>query len=144
MFTFKLQAVLDCRKAIEEKVLLEFSEKKRWLVREKEALETLREEKMRLINDLKTMGNTTIHDVLLYTSYIKQLQEKEKKQEALTSQISLELEDMRRELLEAMKKRKAMEILKARNVQAYQAEVMISERKELDETAVQRFGRRPR
>jgi flagellar export protein FliJ len=144
MFTFGLQTVLDCRKTIEEKILVEFSEQKRRLEREKEALGKLGKERSLLIVQLKKKQETVLSaaDIALYVSCIKKLQEEEEAQQALIREVTIGLEIKREELLEAVKKAKMMETLKSQQSQEYETGIMELERKASDEMAILRFGRR--
>lgn len=144
MFNFGLQSVLDCRNAIEEKILVEFSEQKRRLEREKENLSKLRKERMLLVEQFKKKQEVVLSaaDIALYVSCIKKVQEKEEDQQGLVRDVMIGLEIKREELLEAVKKAKMMETLKSQQLQEYEANVMDRERKASDEIAIIRFDRR--
>lgn len=136
--------MLDCRKTIEEKVLVEFSEQKRRLEREKEVLGKLRQERILLVAQLKKKQETVLSaaDIALYVSCIKRFQENEEAQQGLIQEVMNGLEIKREELLEAVKKAKMMEILKSQQLQEHETGIMDLERKASDEMAILRFGRR--
>ncbi|MBI4632620.1 MAG: flagellar export protein FliJ [Deltaproteobacteria bacterium] len=144
MFNFGLQSVLDCRKAVEEKVLVEFSEQKRRLEREKEILAKLRKERMLLIEQFKQKQKTVLNaaDIALYISCIIKLQEREADQQGLVREVIAGLEIKREELLEAVKKAKIMETLRSQQLQEYETNILTLERKASDEMAILRFDRR--
>ncbi len=144
MFNFGLQPVLDCRKAIEEKILVEFSEQKRRLEREKATLTKLRKERMLLVEQLKKKQEIMLSaaDIALYISCIQKLREKENDQQGLVREVMICLESKREELLEAVKKAKMMETLKSQQLQEYEANIIALERKAFDEMAILRFERR--
>jgi flagellar export protein FliJ len=144
MFDFGLQSVLDCRKAIEEKILVEFSEQKRRLEREKEILAKLRKEEMLLVERLKKKQKTVLAaaDIALSISCIRRLREKEGDQQGLIREVMTGLEIKRDELLEAVKKAKMMETLRSQQLQEYESGILALERKASDEMAILRFGRR--
>jgi flagellar protein FliJ len=144
MFAFKLQSVLDYRKKIEEKILGEYSEKKRELEKEELILKNLMMERESLIDELRKMENKSIHvdDISLYVSYVKQVRENEQKQKKVVEQIKEQLETTVKELLEALKKVKVMEKLKERNIQEYESAARALEQKNSDEMSVLKFGRR--
>jgi len=144
MFVFSLQSVLDYRKNIEEKILGEFSEKKRELELEELKLINLINERANLIGELRKMQNKSlpVDDIARYISYVEQVRENEKNQSITIAQVSEQLETKRKELLEAVKKRKIMEKLKERHAEEYASAERASEQKNSDEMAVLRFGRR--
>lgn len=146
MFVFSLQAVLDYRKNIEEKILGEFSEKKRELELEELKLQNLIKEWSNLIGELRKMQNKSLHvdDLSRYVSYVEQVRENEDKQNIIIAQVSEQLENKRKELLEAVKKRKVIEKLKERHAEEYEDAARAFEQKNSDEMAVLKFGRRGR
>lgn len=146
MFVFSLQAVLDYRKTIEEKILGEFSEKKRELELEELKLQSLIKEWSNLIGELRKMQNKSMHvdDISRYVSYVERVRENENKQHVIIAQVSGQLEAKRMELLEAVKKRKVIEKLRERHAEEYEDAARAFEQKNSDEMAVLKFGRRGR
>jgi flagellar FliJ protein len=144
MFKFRLETVLNARKAFEDKLLREFSEKKRELEKEKQVLETLKEERQQSIDHLKRMPDqtVTVAEIAMYTSYIEFLQGRVDYQLMVVSKGQDALEAKRQEVLEAVMKRKVMENLKERAHREYQANIELQERKALDEISLQGFSRR--
>ncbi len=144
MFVFQLQTVLDYRKNIEEKILNEFSQKKRELATEELRLKNLIQERENLIGELREMQNKSlpVDYIARNVSYVEQVRENEKKQSVIIVQVSEQLEAKRKELLEAVKKTKIMEKLKERHAEEYEGDVRAFEQKNSDEMAVLKFGRR--
>lgn len=144
MFVFPLQTVLDYRKNIEERILNAFSEKKRELEMEEIKLQNMIEEKSFIIGQLREMQNQSLHidDIARHVSYIERIRENEKKQNMVIAQASRQLEAKRMELLEAVKKRKVIEMLKDRHAEEYANAERALEQKKSDEMAVVKFGRR--
>ena len=144
MFKFRLETVLNARKAFEDKLLREFSEKKRELEKEKQVLETLKEERQQSIDHLKSMSAQAVNvaEIGMYTSYIEFLQGRVDHQQMVVSKGREALEAKRQEVLEAIMKRKIMENLKEREYREYQANIELQERKALDEISLQGFSRR--
>ncbi len=144
MFVFSLQSVLDYRNNIEEKILGEFSEKKRELELEELRLINLITERANLIDELRKMQNKPlpVDDIARYISYVEQVRENEEKQRITIAHVSEQLETKRNELLEAVKKRKIMEKLKERHAEEYVIAARAFEQKNSDEMAVLKFGRR--
>lgn len=143
MFQFKLQAVLDYRKVLEEKVMLECAEVKRRLDDERNTLQKLRREVSDLLSQLKSKGETRLSapDVSFYLSYINHLKGEERRQGGVVSRIGEELEEKRAELAEAAGKRRILEIMREKRFREYRTDMNNREQKELDETAVLRSGR---
>jgi len=143
MFVFPLQTVLDYRKNIEEKILHEFSEKKRELELEELKLQYLIKEWSNLIGELRKMQNKSLHvdDIARYVSYVEQVKENEKKQNIIIVKVSEQLEAKRMELLDAVKKTKVILRLKERQTEEYEDAQRAFEQKNSDEMAVLKYGR---
>jgi len=144
MFIFKMQSVLDYRKHMEGKILDVFSEIKRELEREKEHLKKIMQAKEDNVARLRKMSNETVRaeDIARSVSYIEQLRQDEKKQRIVIDNIKNKLEDKRKELVEAVKKRKVMEKLKENYLREYEEEFLALEQKNSDEISVLKYGRR--
>jgi flagellar protein FliJ len=144
MFVFKLQSVLDYRENIEEKILNEFSEKKRELEIEELRLKSLIQERENLIGELRKMQDKSVRvdDIARCVSYVEKIRENEEKQIKVITQVREQLEAKRKELLEAVKKTKIMKKLKNRHAEEYADSLRAFEQKNSDEMAVLRFGRR--
>jgi flagellar FliJ protein len=144
MFVFRLQSVLDYRKNIEEKILGEFSEKKRQLEMEELRLNNLIMERENLIDELRKMQERSLHadEIARYVSYIEQVRDNEEKQKKVIAQVKEQLEVIRKELLEAVRKEKVMEKLKERHTEEYEGAMRALEQKNSDEMSVLKFGRR--
>jgi len=143
MFHFKLQPVLDYRKQIEEQFLSEFADAKRRLKYEKERLDLLESKKKDLITQLESMGegNVTVADISLCRSYLKRIRDDESCQREVVLQLDGDLEDKRIKLVDAIKKRKVLEIIKEKKTEEYRTNLIHNERKELDEFGITRSGR---
>jgi flagellar export protein FliJ len=135
---------LDFRKNVEEKILGEFSEKKRELELEELKLQNLTREWFNLIGELKKMQNKAvpIGDISRYVAYIDQVKENESRQKIKIAEVAGQLEIKRIELLDAVRKTKIMEKLKQRHTKKYEDDERVSEQKKSDEMAVLKFGRR--
>jgi flagellar FliJ protein len=143
MFVFKLQAVLDTKKIIEEQKLTEFSAKKNQLNEEQNVLEDIQRERILLIDQLRDSQHLIRHlrDIELQITYIDICTEKEKKQQRVVAVVTNEVEEKRVALLEAMKERKVLENLKNRDMEEYRSSEAMQERITTDETAILRFRR---
>ncbi len=143
MFIFKLQSVLEYRINMEEKILNEFSEKKRELDMERTRMKFLVKQRATLIAELRTMQDKSLpaDDFAIYISYVKQVRENEKKQKIVIHQVKEQLESKRKELVEAVKQRKIMEKLKQQHMEEYNNNLRNLEQKASDEMSVLKFGR---
>ena len=144
MFVFRFQTVLDFRKNVEEKILGEFSEKKRQLEFEELKLQNLMKEWTALLGELKKMQNKAVPvgDIARYVAYIDQIKENENRQKIKIAEVSGQLETKRIELLDAVRKTKIMEKLKQRHAKEYKDDERALEQKNSDEMAVLKFGSR--
>lgn len=143
MFQFKLQAVLDYRRLLEEKVMFECAEVKRRLDDERDTLKKMRREVADLLSQLRSRGEHRLSapDVSFYLSYINYLKGEGNRQEGVVSRIGEELEKKRAELAEAAGKRRILEIMREKRFQEYRIDMNDREQKELDEMAILRSGR---
>lgn len=143
MFVFKLQAVLDTKKILEERKLTEFSEKKNQLNEEKKVLNTIQQERILLVDQLRDSQHLIRHmrDIELQITYIDVCKEKEKRQKKVIDGVTKEVEERRIALMEAMKERKVMENLKDRDMEEFKDSEVMQERIATDETAILRFRR---
>lgn len=140
MFQFRLQPVLDYRKALEDKLMLEFADVKRRLDGERETLERMRCEVTDLVSQLKARGERRLSapDVSFYLSYINYLRGEEKRQAEIVSRVGEELEEKRTELVEAAGKRKILEVIKEKQLKDYRITLTRREQKEMDEASILR------
>ena len=144
MFIFKLQSVLNYRKAVEEKRLLEFFEEKKRLAEETKRLEQMRCDAEDLLDQLRKKQFRILDssEIALCLSYIKHVMEKEHIQEDLVTKVNDDFENKKGALLEAVKNRKIMDTLKEKKFQSYKENIAAFERKTDDETAMLRFARK--
>ncbi|MBU8849543.1 MAG: flagellar export protein FliJ [Desulfobacterales bacterium] len=143
MFNFNLQPVLDYRKQLEEKLMLEFAEIKRLFNCEKETLKKLKKERAGLIFQLRKMGENRLSaaDASNYLSYITRIKDDENHREKIICKIEKELKEKRSELVDASKKKRILEILKEKKLKEYRLSLISREQKELDESWLLRFDR---
>ena len=144
MFRFRFEQVLNVRKLAEEQVMQEFSEQVRGLEREKDHLRSIRGEKAGVLEELmrRQAGNMNAAEIGLTFDYIKNLRQREVAQVVLIADREKSLEAKREELLEAVKGRKIMEILKQKKHDQYWKEWNHRESVELNEQGITRFLKR--
>lgn len=116
----------------------EFAEIKRRLNLEMSVLNDVRIKILQLIRDLRDRGKSTLRpgDISVYMGYIECLKKDEKKRETMIERIENELDRERAELMEAVKKRKILEIVKEKKLQDYKVALNEREKKELDELGI--------
>lgn len=143
MFHFRLQPVLDYRKLLEEKLMLECADIRKRLDEERETLVRLRREMADLISQLKERGDQRLSaaDVSFYLSYINYMRGEGNRQEGVIARVGEELDEKRTELVDAAGKRRILEIIKEKKLEEYRAALNDREQKELDEAVILRSGR---
>lgn len=145
MFRFRLESVLNYRRTIEENLLKELSELRRQLSLEEDRLKMMIFEKDRHINDLGSLqkGGVTlqIEDIKLYFSYLNGLEIKIKNQADIIKKCQDRVDKKLAEVVDAMKNRKILEVIKERGYREYTREINLKEQRLLDEIAVNRFTR---
>jgi len=100
-----------------------------------EKLSSLRTEKKRSQSQLgKNKGNTA-----LYLLYLDNLSERLSSQSILIKELRVEIEEARQLLLQSSKSRKVVEKLLDREIKNYMQNMIIQERKHLDEITSIRF-----
>lgn len=145
MFRFRLESVLNYRRTIEENLLKELSELRRQLSLEEDRLKMMIFEKDSHINDLGSLqkGGVTlqIEDIKLYFSYLNGLEIKIKNQGDIIKRCQERVDKKLIEVIDAMKNRKILEVIKERGYREYTREINFKEQRLLDEIAVNRFTR---
>jgi len=116
----------------------------RGLEREKDHLRSIRGEKAGVLEELmrRQAGNMNAAEIGLTFDYIKNLRQREVAQVVLIADREKSLEAKREELLEAVKGRKIMEILKQKKHDQYWKEWNHRESVELNEQGITRFLKR--
>ena len=144
MFKFKLQSVLEYRLNVEEKIVGEYSEIRRRLETEKELLKALIKEREGMLNELRQVKSTILRaqDIASRVSYIEAIRLKELNQTNVIHEVAGLVESKRKELVEAVKKRKVLENLRDRQSEEYRKNMSDLEQKNSDEMSVLKFGRR--
>ena len=142
MFRFEMEAVLNYRTQLEEQCQLAFSNAMKRLQIARSVLEDLKKEKNALIRHLVKMQANTLHPDMIqrHFAFIEYLKCKEEKQVAIICKAEEEANAKREDLLEAVKKRKAMETLREKRMAEYIFETAAKDRKELDDFAIIKFG----
>lgn len=142
MYAFELQPLLDARQAQEEQKQRELAEALRYCESQQAILEGIRNSRMQMIAEYRALEGQTVSSLqlMLYSENIAQYREKEDAQRECCRQAEVDAEEKRLSLIEATKQKKILEKLKEKRLLAYQQELSRKENKELDETAILRFG----
>lgn len=142
MFKFRLQTVLEYRKIIEEKMQVRFSETARRLDLENRRLEGIRQERCNMVGILKGLQESArpVKDITLIVNYIDELRTRENRQREVVFDVSKELETKRKDLVESVQKRKILEKLKEKDLEAYHSRLAEQDRKVMDEMGINRFN----
>jgi flagellar FliJ protein len=142
-FRFRLETVLKHRERIEDERQRELAMK----LREKMILldqlrlmqQTISQSKRDLSDGL--VGEVDLARVAQFTRYSAHVAQKAQAIVARVAGLEREIEIARQRLLDATKARKAMELLRQRHWERWQHEETRRETAQLDDLAVQRFGR---
>lgn len=143
MFTFKLQALLDHRKEIEETILMKIAEIERRLREKEEALRVLKEKRRDVMERMKKKGTKGLQasSLSVFYNFIDYIRAEEETGEKVKRLLENECEEERRNLREAAKSRKIIEKLKERQCERYAIHMSVSEKKILDEVGILRHGK---
>jgi flagellar export protein FliJ len=144
MFKFNLQTILDVRKTLEDQSLNDFAQKQKELQRENDQLQLIQQQKRSLINDLRNVQGKTVNvsEIKLNMEFLKECSKKESGQKEHVSEAERMLKIKKEALLEAIQKRKSMEILKAKQYDLHQFNLNLIERTAIDEMALVRHNRK--
>jgi len=140
-FNFRLQTVLELRTKAFDDCQLELAKvqnKYNQTVSHLEYLYDLLAKSKKSLEDIlsKNIDFTIIN---CYKNYIAKLEECIKNQHKIISDIEVELEAKKNELLEAMKAKKMLEILKEKDLKAFHTELERQDKLIIDEIATNRY-----
>jgi flagellar export protein FliJ len=144
MFNFELQTILDVRKTLEDKILQEFSQQQRELQREDERLQSIRQQKRDLIDQLRSVQGKTVNvsEISRNAEGIQGCLKSEQIQKEQVDKATRMTEIKKEALFDAIKKRKSIEILKTKQFNQYQSDLNLLERSAIDEMALVRHNRK--
>ena len=142
MYRFNLEPLLNHRRYLEEVLQKELANLKIRLVAETDKLWVLREKKRKTALQLqeKQTDGRPASEIKLYVDYLEQLlkEMEAQRKKALEAERLFSLK--RQDLVAAMKKRKILDRLKAKGLQAYEQEQLKKERNFMDEVAGHQFN----
>ena len=141
MYQFNLEPLLNHRRYQEEvlqkglaelKIRLEAEKEKLWLLRKK------KRETLMLLQEKQTDGRPA-SEIKLYIDFNEQLSKKMEAQKQNLLEAERRFSLKRQDLIAAMKKRKILDRLKEKGLQAYEREQLKKERSLMDEVAAHQF-----
>lgn len=136
-YKYKMEKVLDYRSTVEKHKVEDYAKINQKLDQEKEHLDNLEEHFDRKKREIATDVNS-MKMSFLYKEKLKiELTHQKKK----VDEIIHKANDARDVLIEARKDRKIMEMLKEKDKEKFQHEMLIREQKELDDLTIMRFAR---
>lgn len=142
MFKFDMETVLNYRVQIEEQRQLAFSNAVKSLQAARIVLADLQKERNELIHNFTKIQKKALRSDVIqrHFAFIEYLKGKEEKQMAVIQKMEEEANEKRRLLLDAMKKRKIMDTLREKKLDAYLQDMAARERKEMDDFTIMKFG----
>ena len=146
MYRFNLEPLLNHRRLIQETLQKDLAILKISLIDENQRLITYEETRVKLLEELHQIQKegTTTSDILLYLPFIEQVSKDIERQKNRVLELENKVEQNRKDLLEATKKKKALQKLKEKAFKAYNQKLIKNEQDFLNEVAVSQFNRRIR
>jgi flagellar FliJ protein len=143
-YQFKLEALRRYRKFQEDELQRELADALR--IKE-EALNHLRRfqdhlEKTRIALYRQQSDSTQGAQLAIYPRFLQRMTEKIALQKERVADVEKQCDALRKDLMEAVKKRKTLEKLKEKELTAYLAELSHEEQKFINEMAINRFNLR--
>ncbi|MCL2499226.1 MAG: flagellar export protein FliJ [Defluviitaleaceae bacterium] len=134
-FNFRLQQYLGVKEQIEEQKELEYSKAVRKLEEEKNLLRQMNEQRERQIEDFRMAAMNAIDPIEIrnLNTSIERLKNHIKQQEEHVKAAEAFADKKRSELVEAMKERKALEIVRDNAREEFIKEEQLAEQKLMDE-----------
>lgn len=141
-YRFKLEALRRYRKFQEEERQKAFSDSAKHrdrMVAEMDKKVAKRNETEKELNAQKNM-NTNAQQILLFENFIKKISTDISVQRKKVAEAQMVCEEKRDLLMDAMKKRKALERIKEKDFERYMATLELKEAKFINEIAINRFA----
>jgi flagellar FliJ protein len=145
MYRFNLESLLNHRRYLEEVLQKDLAGLKIRLEAEKDKLWALRQKRRKTVLQLqeKQTAGRPASEIKLYIDFVEQLlkEMEAQRQKVLEAERLFNLK--RQDLVAAMKKRKILDRLKEKGLQAYEQEQIKKERNLMDEVAGHQFNHKP-
>jgi flagellar FliJ protein len=145
MYQFNLESLLNHRRYQEEILQKELAGSKIRLAAEKDKLWILRQKKRKYVQQLqeKQTDGRPVSEIKLFVDFVEQLAKEMEVQRQNVLHAERDLNLKRQDLIAAMKKRKTLDRLKEKSLQAYEHEQLKKERSFMDEVASRQFTQKP-
>ncbi len=145
MYRFNLESLLNHRRYQEDLLQRELADLKKRLATEKRKLQSLKKKMRKYLQDLKQKQKKghRASEIKLYFDFVDHISEETHAQYQKVVRAERAFFLKREELIGAMKKRKALEKLKAKGWQTYQQKQLKKERDFMDEVAGRQFHYEP-
>jgi len=145
MYRFNLESLLNHRRYQEEVLQKELAGLKIRLAAEKDKLWVLRQKKRQYVQQLqeKQTDGRPASEIKLYVDFVDQLSKETEAQRQNFLEAERHFNLKRQDLIGAVKKRKTLDRLKEKGLQAYQQEQLKKERSFMDEVAGHQFNQKP-
>jgi flagellar FliJ protein len=144
MYRFNLESLLNHRRYQEEVFQKELAGLKIRLTAEKDKLWVLRQKKRKYVQQLqeKQTGGRQASEIKLFVDFVDQLSKEMDAQRQNVLEAERDFNLKRQDLIAAMKKRKTLDRLKEKGLQAYEQEQLKKERSFMDEVASRQFNQK--
>ncbi|MFP3984098.1 MAG: flagellar export protein FliJ [Desulfurivibrionaceae bacterium] len=142
-FNFRFASLLRVRENLEEELQLKLAREQAVLKGHQDQLAELRDQRRQMLADMEERKKKSISGSL-FMHYMNGIRSKELEivmQENTVASQEKVISELRGQLVEAMKKRKTMEVIKERDWRNYLHEFKRQEQNSNDEQAVLRYGR---
>jgi len=145
MYQFNLEPLLNHRRYQVEVLQKELADLKIRLDAEKDKLWALRQKKRETVLQLqeKQTDGRPASEIKLYVDFVEQLSKEMEAQRQKVLKAERKFNLKRLDLVAAMKKRKILDRLKEKGLQAYEKEQLKKERSFMDEVAGHQFNLKP-
>lgn len=132
-FNFKLEKVLNYKKTIEDYKKNEYGTIQQRLNNEEDKLDTFNKYKNNLKNEKNLSATKTkVGNLMMYNNYINHVATKIKVQEEVIIETKEELEEVKEELIVALKEKRIFEKLKENEYEEYLYQLKKQEEKQID------------
>jgi flagellar FliJ protein len=145
MYRFNLEPLLNHRRYQEEVFQKELAGSKIRLAAEKDKLWVLRQKKRKYVQQLqeKQTDGRPASEIKLFVDFVDQLSKEMDTQRQNVLEAERDFNLKRQDLIAALKKRKTLDRLKEKGLQAYEREQFKKERSFMDEVASRQFNQEP-
>ena len=141
MYQFRLQRVLVYRRRQTEKYARDMSEAQRLLQQDEEQLAVLRDEERTYQERFDDLQDTALpgEELRLWLDAYRSLAQRINRQEAAVAQSTARVDQARRDLLEARRKERTIDTLRAKGQRQYALDYAKREQELLDERTIMRL-----